>query len=154
MVPTSNLGSWHGHWYHDLHNKPHCYTGCEKHCFFCISTAMIQWAIECHWMILLHPDLWTLEKHVEQSPSITIHHHPSPPTNLLHVWFLNSHQDRCIAVLHARFCVPRTDGTLVLRPTAPGLCGHSDGFLWVSGPEIWLKERNLGASRFFPTEVA
>ena len=78
MVPTSNLGSWHGHWYHDLHNKPHCYTGCEKHCFFCISTAMIQWAIECHWMILLHPDLWTLEKHVEQSPSITIHHHPSP----------------------------------------------------------------------------
>ena len=95
MVPTSNLGSWHGHWYHDPHNKPHCYTGCEKHCFF--------WHIYSndsvgHWMPLneqlLHPDLWTLEKHVEQSPSITIHHHPSPPTNLLHVWFLNSHQDR------------------------------------------------------------
>jgi hypothetical protein len=99
---------------------------------------------------LLHPDLWTLEKHVEQSPSITIHHHPSPS--------ITTNQSIACSILEQSprsmgLCVPRTDGTLVLRPTAPGLCRHSDGFLRVSG-EIWLKQRNLGVSGFFPTEVA
>ena len=139
MVPTSNLGSWHGHWYHDPHNKPHCYTGCEKHCFFGISTAMIQWAIECHWMnnycILIYGLLKNMLNNHHPSPSIT--------TNQSIACLILEQSPRSMGL-----CVPRTDGTLVLRPTAPGLCRHSDGFLRVSG-EIWLKQRNLGVSGFF-----
>ena len=148
MVPTSNLGSWHGHWYHDPHNKPHCYTGCEKHCFFLAYLQQwfsgplnaIEWTTTASWFMDSWKTCWT----------ITIHHHPSPSitTNQSIACLILEQSPRSMGL-----CVPRTDGTLVLRPTAPGLCRHSDGFLRVSG-EIWLKQRNLGVSGFFPTEVA